>query len=80
MNTYSNFAGLELPIGLLGSSSLKQQHDGAVALYKLADKAMALSPVDAAPPSPTPQVRFFAVNNSESHSFTSHLFIPRVFY
>ncbi|KAB1214217.1 hypothetical protein CJ030_MR5G023130 [Morella rubra] len=35
---------------------LKQQLDGAVALYKLANKAMALSPVDAAPPSPTPQV------------------------
>ncbi|KAF5452487.1 hypothetical protein F2P56_027481 [Juglans regia] len=48
--------GLELLLGLLGSSSLKQQLDGAVALYKLANKAMALSPVDAAPPSPTPQV------------------------
>lgn len=49
-------AGLELLLGLLGSASLKQQLDGAVALYKLANKAMALSPVDAAPPSPTPQV------------------------
>ncbi|XP_038906693.1 ARM REPEAT PROTEIN INTERACTING WITH ABF2 [Benincasa hispida] len=48
--------GLELLLGLLGSSSLKQQFDGAVALYKLANKAMTLSPVDAAPPSPTPQV------------------------
>ncbi|KAG2727486.1 hypothetical protein I3760_01G159600 [Carya illinoinensis] len=48
--------GLELLLGLLGSSSLKQQLDGAVALFKLANKAMALSPVDAAPPSPTPQV------------------------
>lgn len=48
--------GLELLLGLLGSTSLKQQFDGAVALYKLANKAMALSPVDAAPPSPTPQV------------------------
>ncbi|XP_022955925.1 ARM REPEAT PROTEIN INTERACTING WITH ABF2-like [Cucurbita pepo subsp. pepo] len=48
--------GLELLLGLLGSSSLKQQLDGAVALYKLANKAMTLSPVDAAPPSPTPQV------------------------
>ncbi|KAG7991538.1 hypothetical protein I3843_02G081900 [Carya illinoinensis] len=48
--------GLELLLGLLGSSSLKQQLDGAMALYKLANKAMALSPVDAAPPSPTPQV------------------------
>lgn len=50
------FAGLELLLGLLGSSSLKQQLDGAVALYKLANKATTLSPVDAAPPSPTPQV------------------------
>ncbi|RVX22245.1 ARM repeat protein interacting with ABF2 [Vitis vinifera] len=41
---------------LLGSSSPKQQLDGSVALYKLANKAMTLSPVDAAPPSPTPQV------------------------
>ncbi|KAJ1423782.1 SKP1/BTB/POZ domain superfamily [Sesbania bispinosa] len=48
--------GLELLIGLLGSSSSKQQLDGAVALCKLANKASTLSPVDAAPPSPTPQV------------------------
>ncbi|KAA0049377.1 ARM REPEAT PROTEIN INTERACTING WITH ABF2 [Cucumis melo var. makuwa] len=48
--------GLELLLGLLGSSSLKQQLDGAVALYKLANKATTLSSVDAAPPSPTPQV------------------------
>ncbi|XP_022973699.1 ARM REPEAT PROTEIN INTERACTING WITH ABF2-like [Cucurbita maxima] len=58
--------GLELLLGLLGSSSLKQQLDGAVALYKLANKAMTLSPVDAAPPSPTPQVYLGEqyVNNS----------------
>ncbi|KAI4345603.1 hypothetical protein L6164_012709 [Bauhinia variegata] len=49
-------SGLELLIGLLGSSSPKQQLDGAVALCKLANKAMTLSPMDAAPPSPTPQV------------------------
>ncbi|KAJ9182079.1 hypothetical protein P3X46_006109 [Hevea brasiliensis] len=48
--------GLELLLGLLGSANPKQQIDGAVALYKLANKAMTLSPVDAAPPSPTPQV------------------------
>ncbi|KAF2285373.1 hypothetical protein GH714_003282 [Hevea brasiliensis] len=47
---------LELLLGLLGSANPKQQIDGAVALYKLANKAMTLSPVDAAPPSPTPQV------------------------
>ncbi|KAK2980887.1 hypothetical protein RJ640_011361 [Escallonia rubra] len=49
--------GLELLLGLLGSSSPKQQLDGSVALYKLANKALTLSPVDAAPPSPTPQER-----------------------
>ncbi|CAN0856656.1 ARM REPEAT PROTEIN INTERACTING WITH ABF2 [Linum grandiflorum] len=49
-------SGLELLLGLLGSSNTKQQLDGAIALYKLANKAMTLSPVDAAPPSPTPQV------------------------
>ncbi|MBA0647585.1 hypothetical protein Goklo_015430 [Gossypium klotzschianum] len=47
--------GLELLLGLLGSTNPKQQLDGAVALYKLASKAMTLSPMDAAPPSPTPQ-------------------------
>ncbi|CAN1129361.1 ARM REPEAT PROTEIN INTERACTING WITH ABF2 [Linum perenne] len=49
-------SGLELLLGLLGSTNMKQQLDGAIALFKLANKAMALSPVDAAPPSPTPQV------------------------
>ncbi|KAK7405887.1 hypothetical protein VNO78_07499 [Psophocarpus tetragonolobus] len=48
--------GLELLMGLLGSYNPKQQLDGAVALCKLANKTMTLSPVDAAPPSPTPQV------------------------
>ncbi|PQQ21652.1 ARM REPEAT PROTEIN INTERACTING WITH ABF2 [Prunus yedoensis var. nudiflora] len=48
--------GLELLLGLLGSTTHKQQLDAAMALYKLANKAMTLSPVDAAPPSPTPQV------------------------
>ncbi|KAJ6313013.1 hypothetical protein OIU77_014519 [Salix suchowensis] len=53
---FINNCGLDLLIGLLGSSNPKQQLDGAIALYRLANKAMALSPVDAAPPSPTPQV------------------------
>ncbi|GMI96005.1 ARM repeat protein interacting with ABF2 [Hibiscus trionum] len=58
--------GLELLLGLLGSTSGKQQLDGAVALYKLSNKAMTLSPMDAAPPSPTPQVYLGEqyVNNS----------------
>ena len=46
-------------MGLLGSYNPKQQLDGAVALCKLANKAMTLSPVDAAPPSPTPQVGLY---------------------
>lgn len=48
--------GLELLLGLLGSTNPKQQLDSAVALFKLANKATTLSSVDAAPPSPTPQV------------------------
>ncbi|KAF5957150.1 hypothetical protein HYC85_004375 [Camellia sinensis] len=48
--------GLELPIGLLGCTNLKQQLDGSIALYKLANKATTLSSIDAAPPSLTPQV------------------------
>ncbi|KAA8527574.1 hypothetical protein F0562_034711 [Nyssa sinensis] len=48
--------GLELLLVLFGSTSPRQQLDGSVALYKLANKATTLSPVDAAPPSPTPQV------------------------
>ncbi|KAF7851445.1 hypothetical protein BT93_L3873 [Corymbia citriodora subsp. variegata] len=48
--------GLDLLVNLLISSSSRQQLDGAVALFKLANKAMSLSPIDAAPPSPTPQV------------------------
>ncbi|KAL5701840.1 hypothetical protein ACHQM5_027133 [Ranunculus cassubicifolius] len=48
--------GLELLLGLLCSTSVKQQQDGSVALYKLANKASTLSSMNAAPPSPTPQV------------------------
>ncbi|KAI4373963.1 hypothetical protein MLD38_012018 [Melastoma candidum] len=48
--------GLELLLGLLISSNPKQQLDGAMALSKLANKVTSLSPADAAPPSPTPQV------------------------
>ncbi|GMN46635.1 hypothetical protein TIFTF001_015821 [Ficus carica] len=72
--------GLELLLGLLGSTSLKQQFDGAVALYKLANKATTLSPVDAAPPSPTPQARlFFGLDvwlvsiSGDAHSFKSSI-------
>eukprot|EP00249_Psilotum_nudum_P023477 c28889_g1_i2 orf=1071-3155(-) len=49
--------GMDILLGLLGSfSNPKHQRDGALALYTLAKKATALSPIDAAPPPPTPQV------------------------
>ncbi|CAN6482032.1 unnamed protein product [Victoria cruziana] len=48
--------GLDILLGLLGSTNQKQQQDAAFALCTLAKKAMTLSPIDAAPPSPTPQV------------------------
>ena len=57
----SFWLGLELLLGLLKSTSTKQQHDGAVALCKLAHKAMTLSSVDAAPPSPISQVTSFSL-------------------
>ncbi|KAJ3676295.1 hypothetical protein LUZ60_003707 [Juncus effusus] len=48
--------GLDVLLDMLSSANTKQQQDGAVALFKLANKATSLSPMDAAPPSPTPQV------------------------
>ncbi|CAK9151067.1 unnamed protein product [Ilex paraguariensis] len=48
--------GLDLLLELLESTNLKHQQDGSVALHKLANKVSSLSPVDAAPPSPIPQV------------------------
>eukprot|EP00850_Spirogloea_muscicola_P018463 SM000169S02718 [mRNA] locus=s169:87724:93877:- [translate_table: standard] len=49
--------GLLVLLEMLGPhESQKQQQDGALALYTLAKKASALSPIDAAPPPPTPQV------------------------
>ncbi|XP_021730785.1 ARM REPEAT PROTEIN INTERACTING WITH ABF2-like [Chenopodium quinoa] len=58
--------GLDLLLELLESSGIKQQQDGSIALYKMASKTNILSPVDAAPPSPTPQVYLGEqyVNNS----------------
>lgn len=55
-------AGLELLLGLLESPSLKQQRDGSMALHKLATKAISLSPLDSAPPSPNPQVLYLLCN------------------
>jgi len=75
--------GLDLLLSLLASTNTKYQQDGSVALYKLANKAMTLSPMDAAPPSPTPQVCFFKnakdassnihVNNVKDIAFTVDL-------
>ncbi|CAF1697948.1 unnamed protein product [Brassica napus] len=64
--------GLELLLGLLGSTNTKQQLDGAAALYKLANKSMALSPVDAAAPSPTQRVYLGEqyVNNATLYDVT----------
>ncbi|KAL7200680.1 hypothetical protein ACSBR1_032580 [Camellia fascicularis] len=58
--------GLELLLELLESTTMKHQRDGSKALYKLATKVNSVSPVDAAPPSPTPQVYLGEqyVNNS----------------
>ncbi|WZZ38649.1 hypothetical protein YC2023_034908 [Brassica napus] len=63
---------LELLLGLLGSTNTKQQLDGAAALYKLANKSMALSPVDAAAPSPTQRVYLGEqyVNNATLYDVT----------
>ncbi|URE42097.1 BTB/POZ domain [Musa troglodytarum] len=48
--------GLDLLLELLGSTNLKQQQDASVALYKLARKSPTVCSVDAASPSPSPQV------------------------
>ncbi|KAL3517573.1 hypothetical protein ACH5RR_020162 [Cinchona calisaya] len=59
-------SGLDLILELLESTNFKHQKDASVALCKLASKASTLSPVDAAPPSPMPQVYLGEqyVNNS----------------
>lgn len=63
---YIDNNGLELLLELLESSDIKQQQDGSIALYKMASKATTVLQVDAAPPSPTPQVYLGEqyVNNS----------------
>lgn len=50
------FSGIDLLLELLEIPNLKHQSVASVALYKLADKARSLSPVDAGPPSPISQV------------------------
>ncbi|KAL8522976.1 hypothetical protein ACS0TY_013075 [Phlomoides rotata] len=48
--------GLVLLLELLESSNSKHQRDSSMALCRLANKESSLSPIDAAPPSPIPQV------------------------
>ncbi|KAL1832844.1 hypothetical protein ACET3Z_002495 [Daucus carota] len=48
--------GLELLLELIESPNSRHQRAASVALYKLADKALSLSPVDAGPPTPICQV------------------------
>ncbi|KAL6527647.1 hypothetical protein OROMI_029458 [Orobanche minor] len=48
--------GLELLLELLVSTNAKHQRDSSMALCRLANKASSQSPIDAAPPSPIPQV------------------------
>ena len=48
---------------LLEYTSLKHQQDASLALYKLAQKATSVCAMDAAPPSPTPQVSFLISSN-----------------
>ena len=51
------WTGMEVLLEMLGTFvSPKYQRDGALALCTLAKKANALSPIDAAPLPPTPQV------------------------
>ncbi|KAH7280833.1 hypothetical protein KP509_36G016000 [Ceratopteris richardii] len=64
---FIEYNGLEVLLNLLSTfSSSKHQRDGALALYTLAKKATALSPIDTALPPPTPQVYLGEryVNNS----------------
>lgn len=56
-NIFITHNGLDVLLEMLsGPNSVKTKQDGARALYTLAKRAAALSPIDAAPPPPTPQV------------------------
>lgn len=50
--------GMDVLLEMLSSfQSPKQQHDGALAVFRLATKAAAVSPIDKLPLPPTPQVQ-----------------------
>ncbi|KAG6382957.1 hypothetical protein SASPL_157310 [Salvia splendens] len=53
--------GLALLLQLLESTDAKHQRDSSMALCRLANKASSLSSIDAAPPSPIPQIFFVSV-------------------
>lgn len=56
-NIFMDNSGLEILLEMVAApSNSKTQREGANALYSLAKRAAALSPIDAAPPPPTPQV------------------------
>lgn len=55
-HTCHTLVGLVLLLELLESSNSKHQRDSSMALCRLANKESSLSPMDAAPPSPIPQV------------------------
>ncbi|XP_051120615.1 ARM REPEAT PROTEIN INTERACTING WITH ABF2 [Andrographis paniculata] len=55
-NIFIDSNGLTLLLELLESSNLKHKKDSSLALCRLANRTSSLSPVDAAPPSPVPQV------------------------
>ncbi|KAI6683700.1 hypothetical protein NL676_029613 [Syzygium grande] len=54
--TFINNNGLKLVLGLFDSSCPEEQVDGALALFKLANKGMIFSPLDADSPAPAPRV------------------------
>ncbi|XP_065035234.1 ARM REPEAT PROTEIN INTERACTING WITH ABF2-like isoform X2 [Musa acuminata AAA Group] len=73
--------GLDLLLELLVSTNLKQQQDASVALYKLAKKSLTLCSVDAASPSPSPQVyRGEQYVNSSTLSDVTFLVEGKCFY
>ncbi|XP_056161680.1 ARM REPEAT PROTEIN INTERACTING WITH ABF2-like [Syzygium oleosum] len=73
--------GLKLLLGLLISSCPEEQVDGALALFKLANKAMIFSPLDADSPAPAPQIYLSEqyVNNAMQSDVT-FLVESRQFY
>ncbi|KAK9292472.1 hypothetical protein L1049_020445 [Liquidambar formosana] len=70
--SFHNFKGLEFLVGLIGSNFYKP----TVALYKLANKAMTLSPMDAAPPSSTPHDKGTSAIEIPCYIIKVHITLP----